>query len=49
MKRLVKFTIDFKLDPTFKQSIAKSIGEVGRAIIHLLLNSQTSFFAGYTP
>ncbi|CAD8099021.1 unnamed protein product [Paramecium sonneborni] len=49
MKKLVKFITDFKLDVTFKQSISKTISEIGKAIIHLLLNSKNSFFQGYTP
>lgn len=40
MKRLIKSVTDFKLDTNFKSSITKTIGEVGKAIMHILLNSQ---------
>ncbi|CAD8092099.1 unnamed protein product [Paramecium sonneborni] len=49
LKRLLKFISDFKLDTTFKTSISQTITEIGKSIIHLLLNSQNSFFQGYTP
>ncbi|CAD8167574.1 unnamed protein product [Paramecium pentaurelia] len=49
MKKLVKCITDFKLDITFKQSISKALSEIGKSIIHLLLNSPNSFFHGYTP
>ncbi|KAM3132228.1 hypothetical protein pb186bvf_015688 [Paramecium bursaria] len=49
MKKMCKYINDFKIDNHLKINIAKTVGEIGRAIVNKLLNSQQLFFAGYTP
>ena len=39
MKKMCKYINDFKIDNHLKINIAKTVGEIGRAIINKLLNS----------